>query len=56
LPSRLDLGLSKPIRTQGQSLEIPFKGPGTTSGLEREVAIYVTIEGGPQSWGMISLY
>jgi len=52
----LDLSSSKPIRTQGQSLEIPFKGPGTTSGLEREVAIYVTIEGGPQSWGMISLY
>lgn len=33
-----------------------FKGPGTTDGLEREVGIYLTIEGGPQTWGTISLY
>lgn len=44
------------IRSPRQELKIPYKGPGTTAGLEREVVIYVTIEGGPQTWGMISLY
>ena len=38
------------------STEVMNKVPGTTAGLEREVTVYVTIEGGPQSWGMISLY
>ncbi|MCM1176130.1 MAG: alpha-N-acetylglucosaminidase [Bacteroides sp.] len=37
-------------------LRVPHKGPGSTAGMEREVAVYVTLEGGPQSWGMISLY
>lgn len=35
---------------------VPHKGPDSVAGLEREVAVYVTIEGGPQAWGMISLY
>lgn len=44
------------IHSPRQELKIPYKGPGSTAGLEREVVIYVTIEGGPQTWGMISLY
>lgn len=50
------LNLNEKIRNPRQVVKIPFKGPGSTSGLEREVTVYVTIEGGPQSWGMISLY
>ncbi len=50
------LDLDEKIRSPRQVVKIPFKGPGTTEGLEREVVVYVTIEGGPQSWGMISLY
>jgi alpha-N-acetylglucosaminidase len=50
------LNLNEKIRSPRQVVKIPFKGPGTTAGMEREVVIYVTIEGGPQSWGMISLY
>jgi hypothetical protein len=50
------LNLNEKIRNPRQVVKIPFKGPGTTAGLEREVVVYVTIEGGPQSWGMISLY
>ncbi len=37
-------------------LRIPHKGPGSVAGLEREVTVYVTFEGGPQTWGMISMY
>lgn len=37
-------------------IRIPHKGPGSTAGLEREVTVYVTFEGGPQTWGMISVY
>ena len=48
--------LDQKIRNPRQVVKIPFKGPGSTAGMEREVTIYVTIEGGPQSWGMISLY
>jgi alpha-N-acetylglucosaminidase len=50
------LNLNEKIRNPRQVVTIPFKGPDTTAGLEREVVVYVTIEGGPQSWGMISLY
>ena len=50
------LDLNEKIRSPRQEVKIPFKGPGSTAGMEREVVIYVTIEGGPQSWGMISLY
>lgn len=50
------LDLNEKIRNPHQVVKIPFKGPGSTAGMEREVAVYVTIEGGPQSWGMISLY
>ena len=50
------LNLNEKIRSPRQEVKIPFKGPGSTAGMEREVVIYVTIEGGPQSWGMISLY
>lgn len=50
------LELDENIRSPRQEVKIPFKGPGTTAGLEREVVVYVTIEGGSQSWGMISLY
>ena len=50
------LDLNEKIRNPRQVVKIPFKGPGSTAGMEREVAVYVTIEGGPQSWGMISLY
>lgn len=48
--------VNRALRSPKQELKIPFKGPGKTDGLEREVVIYVTIEGGPHSWGMISLY
>ena len=51
-----ELDLDETIRNPRQVVMIPFKGPGTTVGLEREVVVYVTIEGGPQSWGMISMY
>lgn len=44
------------VKSSGGEKKIPFKGPGTTDGLEREVGIYLTIEGGPQTWGTISLY
>ncbi len=44
------------VKSSGDEKKIPFKGPGTTDGLEREVGIYLTIEGGPQTWGTISLY
>lgn len=44
------------IKSPAQEVRIPFKGPGTISGLEREVVVYVTIEGGPDTWGMISMY
>ena len=50
------LNLNEKIRSPRQVVTIPFKGPRTTAGLEREVVVYVTIEGGPLSWGMISLY
>lgn len=33
-----------------------FKGPGTNEGLEREIVVYVTIEGSSDSYGMISFY
>ena len=44
------------VKSSGGEKKIPFKGSGTTDGLEREVGIYLTIEGGPQTWGTISLY
>ena len=50
------LDLDEKIRNSRQIVTIPFDGPDTTEGLEREVVVYVTIEGGPQTWGMISLY
>ena len=39
----------------GTSIDIEVKGPGSRKGLEREVKLYVTIEGGPDSYGMVSL-
>ena len=38
------------------SFKVPFPGPGTNEGLQREVAVYLTLTGGPDSYGMVSLY
>ncbi|MBQ1913132.1 MAG: alpha-N-acetylglucosaminidase C-terminal domain-containing protein [Bacteroidales bacterium] len=38
------------------SFRVPFPGPGTNAGLQREVAVYLTLTGGPDSYGMVSLY
>lgn len=38
------------------SFTVPFKGPGSNVGLEREVAVYLTFESGPDGSGMISFY
>jgi len=38
------------------SFRVPFPGPGTNEGLQREVAVYLTLTGGPDSYGMVSLY
>lgn len=38
------------------SFKVPFPGPGTNEGLQREVAVYLTLTGGPNSYGMVSLY
>ena len=53
----LDLGaveVDEPL-SQG-SFKVPFPGPGTNEGLQREVAVYLTLTGGPDSYGMVSLY
>lgn len=53
------LGIVKPhtgTPDKAGNVRVPYKGPGTSAGLEREVAVYVTFEGGPQSWGMVSIY
>ncbi len=50
-------GTAGPGTTDGKGrIRIPYKGPRSADGLEREVAVYVTFEGGPQTWGMISMY
>ena len=38
------------------SFKVPFPGPGTNEGLQREVSVYLTLTGGPDSYGMVSLY
>ncbi len=40
--------------SDGSSVEIEVDGPGTKEGLEREVKIFITVEGGPDSYGMVS--
>ncbi len=40
----------------GAQADIPCKGPDSMDGLSREVTLYVTIEGSPESWGTISWY
>jgi alpha-N-acetylglucosaminidase len=49
------LDLNEKVKSPDHEIVIPFKGPGSMEGLEREVGVYLTIEGGPQTWGMISL-
>ena len=38
------------------SFDVPFQGPGNADGLQREVAVYLTFTGGPDSYGMVSFY
>lgn len=48
------INVDEPL-SQG-SFKVPYDGPGTNEGLQREVAVYLTIDGGPQTYGMVSLY
>ena len=39
-----------------EAASIPYGIVDQTRRFEREIYIYITLEGGPQSWGLISLY
>ena len=50
------LGSTKDIKRVKGGFVIPFPGPGSTDGLEREVVVYLTIEGGPDTAGLVYFY
>ena len=50
------LGSTKNIKRVKGGFIIPFPGPGSTDGLEREVVVYLTIEGGPDTAGLVYFY
>lgn len=55
-PKKLGSVTPKGVSSRNAQARIPFKGPRTTKGLEREVVIHITFEGGPDTWGLISLF
>ena len=52
----LNLGSTTKIERTPQGFRIPFPGPGSTAGMEREVTVYLTLEGGPDFSGMVYFY
>lgn len=50
------LGSTTSVQPIRGGFRIPFPGPGTTDGLEREVVVYLTLEGGPDTAGLIYYY
>ena len=52
----LQLGSTTQIERTLNGFRIPFSGPGNTIGMEREVTVYLTLEGGPEFSGMVYRY
>lgn len=52
----LQLGSTTRISRTADGFRIPFPGPGSTAGMEREVVVYLTLEGGPDCAGMVYYY
>jgi len=52
----LQLGSTTRIERTARGFRIPFPGPGSTAGMEREVTAYLTLEGGPDFAGMVYFY
>lgn len=52
----LQLGWTTQVERTSQGFRVPFAGPGHTTGMEREVVVYLTLEGGPDFYGMVYYY